>query len=34
MQKRKGISTRISEKDQAFIKYIYLNYDPKEVQSI
>jgi hypothetical protein len=34
MNKRKGVSTKISSNDQSLINYVYYNYDPAEIQSL
>ena len=34
MNKRKGISTKISPNDQSLINYTYHSYDPAEIQSL
>jgi hypothetical protein len=34
MNKRKGISTKISSIDQSLISYVYYNYDPVEIHSL
>lgn len=34
MNKRKGISTKISPTDQSLINYVYYNYDPAEIHSL
>lgn len=34
MNKRKGISTKISPIDQSLINYVYYNYDPTEIHSL
>lgn len=34
MNRRKGLSTKISPNDQTIIKYVYYNYDPEEIEMI
>lgn len=34
MNKRKGLSTKISPNDQSLINYVYYNYDPAEIESL
>ena len=34
MNKRKGLSTKISSNDQSLIKYVYYNYDPAEIDTL
>ena len=33
MNKRKGVSTKISSNDQSLVNYVYYNYDPAEIES-
>ncbi len=34
MNKRKGLSTKISTTDQSIIKYVYYNYDSSEINTL
>lgn len=34
MNKRKGLSTKISSYDQSLIKYVYYNYDSSEIDML